>query len=283
MAHCVYCGKGMYPLIEEGQTSHPACGPQIEPFSEDVDPFSALLKTQLTEIIRWADRENPRSKQVEIGPSEIGDPCDRRIAYKLAELDQINTNFDPWAAIVGTALHSWLDDAVSKWMSAHDSDAWATETQLSINAFVQGHSDLYSRDFRAVIDWKGAGPTVMKKVKESGPSDGYITQTHIYGLGYEKAGWPVEKVALVFLPRAGRLKDMFVWSADYDRSVAEQALKRMYEIAHKVVDLDVLNPVNVHRWEQIPSVPSNSCGFCPFYNSMKPKEEGADDRGCPGR
>jgi len=240
-----------------------------------------MLKHQLTEIIRWADSWNPRAKQVEIGPSEIGDPCDRRIGYRLGEVPPVNTQFDPWAAIVGTAVHSWLDQSVRLWMDCHNSEDWSTETKLSINKFVQGHSDLFWHEQHTVIDWKTAGPTVMKKLRDGGPSDGYIIQTQIYGYGYERAGWPVKRVALVFLPRAGRLKDMYVWTGQYDRSVAEHALGRMYNIARKVVSLET--SIHPHKWEQIDAVPSNSCGFCPWYNSMKPKEEGANDRGCPGR
>lgn len=280
--NCVFCGGEMRPLVTEGQTSHPTCGPQFEEFGDgSVDPFARMLKSQLIDIIRWADRESPRSKQVQIGPSEIGDPCDRRIGYRIAEVPEVNDQFDPWAAIVGTAIHHWLDDAVTAWTTATGIKDWHTETALSINEFVQGHSDLYAVPHRTVIDWKSAGPTVMKKVVRDGPSDGYILQTQIYGYGYEKAGMPVDKVCLVFLPRAGRLQDMYVWAAPYDRSAAEQALKRLFQIARTVVALET--SIHPHRWEQLDAVPSNNCGFCPWYNSMKSKEEGANERGCPGR
>lgn len=282
MNRCVVCDLEMKPLIEDGQSSHPMCRVRIEePGDGTQDPFSLMLKTQLTDIIKWADRESPRSKQVQIGPSEIGDPCDRRIGYRIAEIPEVNTSFDPWAAIVGTALHGWLDKAVNLWMRAHDSKNWLTETELSIDHFVQGHSDLYSVEHQAVIDWKGAGPSVMKKVRDSGPSDGYIIQTHIYGYGFERAGYPVKKVSLVFLPRAGRLQDMYVWSANYDRAVAVQSLKRLYDIARRVVELNVLNDGNA--WNQIPATPSNSCGFCPWYTAMSDRGEEANERGCPGR
>jgi hypothetical protein len=248
---------------------------------EDGDSFSGLLKQQLIEMILWADKQNPRSRQVAIGPSEIGDQCDRRIGYRIAQVPAVNTDFDPWAAIVGTALHSWLDSAVQLWMESHNSNSWSTETALSINEFVEGHSDLYSHEHQAVIDWKGAGPDVMRKLRRDGPSAGYMIQTHIYGYGFEQKGWPVKKVALAFLPRAGWLKDMYVWSADYDRSVAEAALNRLYGIARTVWDLDVLN--QSHRWEQVDATPSNACGFCPWYDGGRQVDQGADHTGCPGR
>jgi hypothetical protein len=276
---CVACGGDMDPVLAPA-TTHPMCLPVFAEL-DDTDPFSRMLKQKLIEIILWADKQNPRSRQVAIGPSEIGDQCDRRIGYRIAQAEPCNTDFDPWAAIVGTALHSWLDQAVQLWMSEHGTKDWATETTLSMSEFVEGHSDLYSHEFQAVIDWKGAGPDVMRKLRRDGPSAGYMIQTHIYGYGFEQRGWPVKKVALAFLPRAGWLKDMYVWSADYDPKIAMAALDRLYRIARTLVDLDVLN--QSHRWQQVDAVPSNACGFCPWYDPGRDAERGADGTGCPGR
>lgn len=277
--NCVGCGEVMDPVLAPA-TTHPNCLVYEAPNAED--PFTSLLKQQLTEIILWYDKQNPRAQQVAIGPSEIGDQCDRRIAYRLAGMPACNTDFDPWAAIVGTALHSWLEKAVSAWKDGHYDEHWYTETSLT-DEFVEGHSDLYNSQFQAVIDWKGAGPDVMRKLRTHGPSEGYRIQTHIYGYLFERKGWSVKKVSLVFLPRAGRLRDMYVWAEDYDRSVAEAALARMFGIAQVVMELDLLNESNSHRWEQVPYLPSNSCGFCPWYDPLRDAERGADATGCPGR
>lgn len=275
---CVACGGDMDPVLAPAVT-HPMCVPAFAEL-QDEDPFSQLLKSKLIEIILWFDKQNPRSKQVAIGPSEIGDQCDRRIGYRIAQIPKCNTEFDPWPAIVGTALHAWLDKAVQAWTQDQgDQVHWSTETTLSMSEFVEGHSDLYSHEFQAVIDWKGAGPDVMRKIRKDGPPVGYMIQTHIYGYGFEQKGWPVKKVALAFLPRAGWLKDMYVWSADYDRSVAESALTRLYGIANRLMSLEVLT--QSHRWDQVEATPSNACGFCPWYDAGR--ERGADATGCPGR
>ncbi len=276
MRTCTKCGYRLDPLLWSVGV-HPNCFEE----ADEADPFAAMLKGRLIDMIRWADLQNPRAKQVELGPSEIGDPCDRRIGYRIAGVHGSNTDFDPWAAIMGTAIHSWLDEAVQLWMKEHNSGEWATETTLSINDFVQGHSDLYWHAHKTVIDWKGAGPDVMKKVQKDGPPDGYQIQTHIYGLGFERAGWPVEKVALVFLPRAGWLRNMYVWTADYDRELAEAALDRVAQIATQIIDLDILTDGNSHLWERVPAVPSNGCGWCPWYDPGR--AGGADGTGCPGR
>lgn len=252
-----------------------------EPGSEDYDPFSLLLKQNMIDIIQWEDKRNPRSHQVLIGPSEIGDPCKRRIAYRLAQTEPCNVDFDTWPAIVGTAIHRWLETAITNWDKARGRSEWLTETTLVVNDFVEGHADLYWTEHQCVIDHKTQGPDIFRKTKKDGPAPGYVIQAQIYGYGFEMAGYPVKKVALTFFSRAGWLKDMYVWSADYDRTVAEDALQRVFDIATESVRLDVLN--KSHAFNLIEATPSNSCGMCDWYNSAKQPDQGADEFGCPGR
>lgn len=259
--------------------THPACDMKLMPV-DDEDPFVTLLRSQIMDMIKWAERQNPRSQQIMIGPSEIGTLCDRRIGYRLAEIKPCNTDFDPWASIVGTAIHSWLDDAVNDWMKAHGSTGWSTETRLLIDSFIEGHADLYSHDHKTVVDWKTVGPDVMKKIKRDGPPLGYRIQTHVYGYGFEQEGHQVDKVCLVFLPRAGWLKDMFIWCSDYDREIAEVAMSRIQLIAQQILALDILTYPD--KWRHVEAVPSNECGFCPYYDPGR-GNLGADETGCPGR
>jgi PD-(D/E)XK nuclease superfamily protein len=281
--NCLACGLEMSVLLTPDQVTHPTCLMIEEPV-EGEDPFSVLLKQELVDIIKWQARRNPREWQTNIGPSEIGNPCDRHIGYRLVDIPAINVESDPWASIVGTAIHAWLDKAVREWNSLQDSEAkYLTETELVLDEIVTGHADLYDVGKEAVVDWKTAGADVMRKVVNEGPPDGYKIQTHIYGYLFERAGFPVKKVALVFLPRASTLSKIYVWSADYSRTVAETALARMYGIARKVLELDILTEGNGHRWEQLDATPGNHCGFCPWYNPGRDPERGADATGCMGR
>lgn len=274
---CLLCLTEMDP-INAPYGTHPSCDMKLQPVDDEQDPFEVLLRSQIISMVRWAEEQNPRASQVRIGPSEIGTLCDRRVGYRLAETPACNTDFDPWASIVGTAIHSWLDVAVNQWMTAHDSTAWSTETALIIDEFVEGHADLYSHEHRAVIDWKSVGPDVMKKIKANGAPLGYQIQTHVYGRGFEQAGFPVERVCLVFLPRAGWLSSMYIWSAHYSPEVAEIAIERVRLIAQDILSKDILT--YPHRWNDVEAVPSNDCAWCPWYN---PGHDKADDRGCPGR
>jgi hypothetical protein len=274
---CLVCRTPLHDILKENV--HPTCA--MFDSDPDYDPLALKIKSQLTEIIRWADANTTRSQQKRIGPSEMGDPCDRRIGYRIAEVPEVNDRFDPWAGIVGTSIHSWLDDAITAWVKAHNSTSWLTETPVSMDGFIRGRSDLFNLDEACVIDHKGAGPSVMRKVLKDGPGIGYVVQIHLYGYGYENLGHQVRKVALAFYPRAGWLKDMYVWTADYDRNIALAALDRVSAIAQQVISLDALN--QGHRWEQVEATPSDSCGFCPWFSRNKEAETGADGTGCPGR
>jgi hypothetical protein len=276
---CLICGTIM-DSVNAGFGTHPNCDMKLLPVTEDEDPFITLLKDQIITMVKWAEQQNPRSKQVLMGPSEIGTMCDRRIGYRLAQIPACNTGFDGWPAIVGTAIHSWMDQAVTSWMESHAQWDWFTEQTLTINQFIEGHADLYSKEHRSVIDYKTVGPDVMKKIRRDGPPLGYQIQTHIYGYGFEQQNHPVDRVCLVFLPRAGWLKDMYVWCARYSQEIALTAIRRTHLIAQQILQIDALTYPD--KWNDVEAVPSNECGFCPWYNPGR-ENHGADDQGCPGR
>jgi hypothetical protein len=278
---CLRCRTELDPVnIPYG--THPGCDMNLLPV-DDEDPFATLIKNKIIEMVRWADQQNPRAQQQAIGPSELGTVCDRRIGYRVAGVPARNVDFDPWAAVVGTAIHSWMDSAVRAWMVAHGSSSWSTETGLSVAEFVEGRADLYSHDHRAVIDYKTVGPDIMRRIRKDGPPPGYQIQTHLYGLGFERKGLQVDKVCLVFLPRAGWIKDMYTWCGDYDRDIALGSLARLQGIAQQILNLNILTNGNEYRWEQIEAAPSNDCGWCPWYDPGRDLERGADATGCPGR
>lgn len=263
------------------ELSHPTCSATsfFDPM-DGTDPFDLLLKQQLLEVIRYADREDPRSKQQQIGPSEMGVECDRRIGFRLAGVDEVNVAFDPWPATVGTAIHAWLERAMSLWNSNSATQNWLTEQSINFDFGGIGHGDLYRLDPPTVIDWKSASKEVLAKVKKHGPPQKYVTQIHLYGYGYTQMGKAVDRVALAFVPRAGWIKDMYVWSEPYNEQVATDTIQRMFRVAKQAVDLDVIK--QPHRWQQLEAVPSDDCGMCPWYNPLLTPEQGASDQGCPG-
>ena len=288
MITCQVCHQVMTPY-EEGQTRHPTCydmGYLSLPPSLFEDPAGYLsgeeaeIKKELTDLILWADAEDPRHKQLAIGPSELGDKCDRRLAYRIAGIEGVN-EYDPWPAIVGTSVHTWLEQAVRSYSSYTNSTRYLTEMTVMPDDLIIGHSDLYDARRKMIIDWKTVSSKNLAKFKAEGPPDSYITQLNLYGMGQVRAGRPVEKICIVALGRAGWLGSMYVWVDDYRPEVAQQALDRVYQLGARLLDLDITN--HPHRWEAIEATPSNLCGWCPFYRQGPEDGQGANDQGCPGR
>lgn len=246
-----------------------------------VSPLSAALKKRLTSIISWADANSPRSLQVAIGPSELGTSCQRRLAYRLAGWREVNEHMDPWPAIVGTAVHAWTGESVQKFMTRTGAHDWLIEVELHPDPLVTGHSDLYQISTGTVVDLKTCGVTALRHLQKHGPSHEYKVQVHTYGLGHQRAGRPVNSVALVFVPRAGWLRDMYVWSEPYDERVALTALGRMYDLAYRLIEMDVQRYPS--RFSEITATPGDACVFCPFYNPTPDQSVTADHLGCPGR
>jgi hypothetical protein len=269
---CMVCLEPLEPGVQHNTGVHPLC----DSYGPEVEAVNRHLKQSLTEIIQWANENSPRSLQAEIGPSELGTPCDRKMAYKRANNREINKRRDPWPAIVGTGIHRWLEEAVNQFQGHYGLTTYLTEQELVIDPLVLGHTDLYEEG--TVIDYKSCGPDVLKKIVKHGPPAGYRIQTQLYGKGHADAGRSVRYVALVFLPRAGFLSGMYVWSDVYRPEIAERALARMYSIGRGLIAADVAN--NPDIYERIPAA-SDHCGWCPYY-LREGSLAGASADGCPG-
>lgn len=245
------------------------------------NPAATALKAELSEIILWNEQTSPRSKQQALGPSELGDECDRRIAYRIAGATPVNIWSDPWPAIVGTAVHDWLERAVNRYQGEVKNLSYLTELRVYPDPLVRGRSDIYKDDEGLIVDWKTTGIDGMRKLHKGIIPEGYKRQVMIYGLGHKRAGRQVREVALVFLPRGGWLDDMFVWRAPYDEQVALDALARMYRIGDQLMAMDIEN--NPHRYQLVEATPGDSCVWCPFFNKEIDVDIAASDKGCPGR
>jgi hypothetical protein len=281
---CRHCGAMLdQSLISAGADTHPGCvsftANQPAPEAGTEHP----RRTELIELIRFADRNSVRSRQLAVGPSELGNPCDRRLAMRLAAVRPVNRTSDPWPAIVGTAMHDWLQRCLERDNAARVAAGlkprWITEAEVNPDPLIRGRSDVYDRETYTVIDWKSMGDTARRKLAQEGPSWGYYVQDNTYGLGFHRAGFRVDRVALMFLPRAGKLSDARYYEWPFDPAVAQQAIERMYRIGRQVLLLQQQYGVP-DVWEQVAPDATQLCGWCPFYSKSA---IAASDKGCPGK
>lgn len=235
----------------------------------------SLQRDELLHIISAHIDRHPRSLQKAIGPSELGTPCTRRLAYKMLDLPETNPRPGAWKPTVGTAVHTWLEGAMAAHNDSHVTDRFYLEERVTVGQVggvdVSGCSDCYDRITATVIDWKVVGLAGLKRYRIDGPGEQYRRQAHLYGRGFVAAGQPVDRVGIVFLPQNGELTDCHYWSEPYDETLAVETLTR----ANAVHDL--VSKAGVHALPLLPTYDAY-CTFCPFHAT------GSTDlaAGCPG-
>lgn len=236
------------------------------------------LELAVKQTIIHAATNAPRSLQTAIGPSEVGQPCLRRLAYKMLDVPVASGAGDIWRPTVGTAAHAWLAEALELANAELGHQRWLVEERVTIAPGLSGSCDALDQQTHTVVDWKVVGPTSLKKYRKDGPGQQYRTQLHLYGKGHVNAGRRVDHVAIVFLPSAGTLADALFWTEPYDESVADGAVERLDLLrlalmvstgqGHPVAD--VVGGVAM--------TPAHSCVYCPWFS------HGSKDlaAGCPG-
>ena len=235
-------------------------------FSDEKAYANALL-----DVVTRAGIWSPRSGQVAIGPSEVGHPCTRRIAYKLLDWDKPNEmQGGSWAAQVGTAIHAYLAEIFGK------KEGYLVEQRVNIRGNLAGTVDLYDTKNGVVLDWKTTGASKLAAYRKDGADPQHVIQVHLYAYGLAAQGADVKKVALAYLPTSGQLSDGYVDIRDYDENIALDAFKRLDTIHALLAQVDVEQ--NPEFWSQIPAKTSRLCAWCPYF---KPFSKALDE-GCPG-
>lgn len=216
------------------------------------------LADELADIITQAGIYAPRSKQVVIGPSEVGHECVRRLSYKLLDWEKVNeSQGGNWIAQIGTAVHSHLADIFGKL------EGYQVEQRVTIRQGLSGTVDLWDVNKGIVMDWKTTGLKGLQDRRKMGATPQQITQVMLYGYAMAQTGADVKQVALVYLPTNGQLSDMHIDLRDYDEQIAIDALSRMDNIYTMLTAVDVEE--NPENWKLIPKTPSRMCSYCPYF------------------
>jgi len=172
-----------------------------------IDPKELLLTA-----LKAGDAKRSRSTQVQIGPSELGG-CRRKVWYRLNDQPETNDGELKLAAIMGTAIHTEIEKALS------DNPDVLLETEVEYNG-MKAHIDCFVPGTGDVIDWK------TSKVKNLGyfPTTQQRWQVQVYGYLLAKNGHKVERVSLVAIARDGDERDVKVHTEPYNEAMALEAL-----------------------------------------------------------
>ena len=181
------------------------------------------MKDFLVDILHAKENSRPRSNQVQIGPSELGG-CRRKVYYRLHDQHETNTDEMKLAAIMGTAIHSAIEQAIA--MADPDGKKYVVEQEVEYGD-MKAHIDLWIPETGDVVDWK----TVKKTNLAYFPSTQQRWQVQVYGYLLDKSGKgkPVN-VNLVAIARDGDERDIKVHSEPYEPAIAEEALRWLAEV-----------------------------------------------------
>jgi len=174
-----------------------------------------IIKT-LQVALKEADSQRDRSVQVELGASSVGG-CRAQAWHILNQSPKCNTNTESLAAIMGTAIHNSIYEALKSY------DVFGEDFLLE-EAFedehFKGHVDFYSRQAETVFDWKTV--TLAKLAKGGLPTKQQKMQVNIYASLIAQK-YPVKRVGLVFIPRDGKMSDIVAWEDDYNPKLVDEA------------------------------------------------------------
>jgi hypothetical protein len=235
--------------------------------------------TQLREEILTRIAEHladaPRTRQTAVGPSELGTPCPRRLAYRMAGVRPVNERGVAWKPAVGSAVHVFLADVFCEANRGLASPRWLSEVPVEVGEVagvpVRGSADLFDRVTATVVDFKVVGVASLRSMKANGPGPQYRSQFHLYARGFVRRGLEVDRVAMLALPQNGEFAEAVWWSEPYQEQIALDALSRADAVAALV------QAAGPSAAAVLPTTDA-FCAFCPWWSPANTELAQA----CPG-
>lgn len=282
---------GMQPELVSRVNGRPA--PAIGRATTGRAPFASRPEggpppstlAEMRQALQRFENSRPRTTQKTLGPSELGTPCDRQIALKLAGVQRRERGL-PWAPMCGTAVHGLMENVLRAENERLGRERWVIEQKVQLDDELSGHGDAFDTDWGMVVDWKYTGTTARRKAsRRSVPnaelvSAEYRTQAHLYGLGHRNAGRHVRFVRLVLLARSHDFSDSVEWTEAYDESIAVAAMTRFYAIRDQVINSGAAQDPT--KLVAVPAEPGEACKWCPFQRVTPPGGRIVDATGCAG-
>lgn len=239
----------------------------VKPLNSNTEWGSRYAGT-LRRIVYEHAAQSPRTLQKTLGPSEIGTPCDRQVVAKLADIEATNHIVDPWASIVGTAIHAWLAEAFNGDNQRYNYVRWLAEFRVHPHPDHPGTGDLYDFHEQAVVDHKGLGDTTLNALRAKGPPQRYYVQKIAYARGFKLMGLPVKRTVLVAWPRTkSTLGNLYTYdhplTADddlfLDQVFQRTAIRKAMAAGVRSGQI-TLNDIT-------PTPSDEECYFCPFFRA----------------
>lgn len=200
-------------------------------------------------IIKELTKPSERDKQRKVGPSELGDLCERCLAEKLLGVHK-EEKTHPLAPMIGTAFHLYLENTIGL-------EGYLKETKVTVGTIerygdIRGTADGFDTATGHVVDYKVLSKKKIKAFSSAtffddnrnpefysdslteGQLKKYYYQMQLYGLGMENAGYEVNHVSLILFPRDCTVESVISASHElcfkYNREAAINVLERANQI-----------------------------------------------------
>ena len=215
------------------------------------------IRADLVEKLRAWDERRPRSQQREIGASQLGG-CRRQVWYQIDGAPEINET-EGLAALMGTGFHMIAEEAYGvEEQLFPDEFGYGTEMTVPGDPAIglgPAHIDRYDFDFRRVVDYKTIKLKDLPYVKHG--KDKHWWQGMVYGDRLIAAGYLVQSIALIYIPRDGTYADIHVVERPYDQRLADHAKDWLRQLWEWDRERDGLPPADFS---------GKICtDYCPFY------------------
>lgn len=208
------------------------------------------------QLINEISRPTQRDQQYRVGPSSLGNPCPHCLGRELAATElseKQDFSMYPW---IGTAVHAYLEHKVFQTEDfMHEQKVYVGDVEQY--GPIKGTADLVHHKPTEKLgtfvgDWKIVGLKKIASYRVNGAPKQYRYQIQLYARGCELAGYPVESVAIIFIPRdSGNVNDIFIHEEAYQPDMAQAALDRASAIYQHVL---------TDGYESLPSEPA--CWTC---------------------
>ena len=206
------------------------------------------LQDTVVKSLQGYDAQRDRSQQVDIGPSSLGG-CRRRVWHELKQSEKLNPT-ESLGAILGTFIHAGMEQVMSRVDPFGDN--YLVEIEVEHDG-MRGHCDLFIKDLGLVVDFKTSTKSGLRYLNDRQK----LWQVHTYGYLLSKNGYEVKEVALVGIPRDGKMTDIRVIQEPYSELIALEAQEWLADIKQMVAD------------DVVPAPEKNVAfcrDYCPYYD-----------------
>ncbi|AUI56759.1 PD-(D/E)XK nuclease family protein [Amycolatopsis sp. BJA-103] len=209
-------------------------------------PLAEQEHTTADLLLEW-DQTRPRSRQRELGWSEVGG-CRRRAGYRLAGVEPSNPGGSV-QAVLGTAIH----EAVQQRLNETAAEGDLVEYEV-VFAGIPGHLDRYESGPEDLIDVKTTSSRWLEHIKTWGPDRSHLWQVNGYAAALIAKGIRVRRIVIDYIARD--TGEVYRWIGKPTVEAVRDALDWLREV--RDADLDMLNR------DYEPDGPF--CGRCPFLD-----------------